>query len=179
MTQKETHEPKHAKEKPVKNKKKRLLLKILLIFLATVVLVTGIAGLTLLNYIVRTTPEIDPNNIYDLLARTSVIVDDQGNKIQSIETEEYRTNISIEQMPENLVNAFVAIEDKTFYEHNGFNYVRLMGALKDSIFEGERIQGTSTITQQLARNLYLTNERTMIRKLREAYYTIQLERALD
>lgn len=178
MTQKETHEPKHAKEKPVKNKK-RLLLKILLIFLATVVLVTGIAGLTLLSYIVRTTPEIDPNNIYDLLARTSVIVDDQGNKIQSIETEEYRTNISIEQMPENLVNAFVAIEDKTFYEHNGFNYVRLMGALKDSIFEGERIQGTSTITQQLARNLYLTNERTIIRKLREAYYTIQLERALD
>ena len=179
MTQKETHEPKHAKEKPVKNKKKRLLLKILLIFLATVVLVTGIAGLTLLSYIVRTTPEIDPNNIYDLLARTSVIVDDQGNKIQSIETEEYRTNISIEQIPENLVNAFIAIEDKTFYEHNGFNYVRLMGALKDSIFEGERIQGTSTITQQLARNLYLTNERTMIRKLREAYYTIQLERALD
>lgn len=178
MTQKETHEPKHAKEKPVKNKK-RLLLKILLIFLATVVLVTGIAGLTLLSYIVRTTPEIDPNNIYDLLARTSVIVDDQGNKIQSIETEEYRTNISIEQMPDNLVNAFVAIEDKTFYEHNGFNYVRLMGALKDSIFEGERIQGTSTITQQLARNLYLTNERTIIRKLREAYYTIQLERALD
>ena len=179
MTQKETHEPKHAKEKPVKNKKKRLLLKILLIFLATVVLVTGIAGLTLLSYIVRTTPEIDPNNIYDLLARTSVIVDDQGNKIQSIETEEYRTNISIEQIPENLVNAFIAIEDKTFYEHNGFNYVRLMGAVKDSIFEGERIQGTSTITQQLARNLYLTNERTMIRKLREAYYTIQLERALD
>lgn len=178
MTQKETHEPKHAKEKPVKNKK-RLLLKILLIFLAVVVLVTGIAGLTLLSYIVRTTPEIDPNNIYDLLARTSVIVDDQGNKIQSIETEEYRTNISIEQMPDNLVNAFVAIEDKTFYEHNGFNYVRLMGALKDSLFEGARIQGTSTITQQLARNLYLTNERTMIRKLREAYYTIQLERALD
>jgi len=178
MTQKETHEPKHAKEKPVKNKK-RLLLKILLVFLAVVVLVTGIAGLTLLSYIVRTTPEIDPNNIYDLLARTSVIVDDHGNKIQSIETEEYRTNISIEQMPDNLVNAFVAIEDKTFYEHNGFNYVRLMGALKDSLFEGERIQGTSTITQQLARNLYLTNERTMIRKLREAYYTIQLERALD
>ena len=109
MTQKETHEPKHAKEKPVKNKKKRLLLKILLIFLATVVLVTGIAGLTLLSYIVRTTPEIDPNNIYDLLARTSVIVDDQGNKIQSIETEEYRTNISIEQIPENLVNAFIAV----------------------------------------------------------------------
>ena len=107
MTPKETHEPKHAKAKPVKNKKKRLLLKILLIFLATVVLVTGIAGLTLLSYIVRTTPEIDPNNIYDLLARTSVIVDDQGNKIQSIETEEYRTNISIEQMPDNLVNAFI------------------------------------------------------------------------
>ena len=179
LIKKQNHEPKHAKEKPAKNKKWRLLGKILLISLAVVVLITGIAGLTLLNYIVRTTPEIDPNNIYDLLARTSVILDDQGEKIQSIETEEYRTNISIEVMPENLIDAFVAIEDKTFYEHHGFNYVRLMGAIKDGIFKGERIQGTSTITQQLARNLYLTNERTMIRKLREAYYTIQLERALE
>lgn len=165
--------------KKTRNKKRWGKWKILLLVLAVLIIGAATAVLSLLSYIAKTTPEIDPSNIYSLLAKTSVIYDDKGETLQNIDSTEHRTNVPIEQMPENLVNAVISIEDKTFYEHHGFNYVRLMGAVMDSITKKERIGGTSTITQQLARSLYLTNERTMIRKLREAYYTVQLERELS
>ena len=85
-------------------------------------------------------------------------------------------------MPKTLIDAFVAIEDKTFWEHSGFNFIRIMGAIVDAVTSGESIGGTSTITQQLARNLYLEDTRTvrtLERKVQEAYYAIQLERQLS
>src|SRR5665647_1590460 len=158
-------------------KRKKIIIVLLILFILLLFFLA--AGFAVLRYLISTTPEIDPGNIYSQLARTSVIYDNQGQMIQNIDSNENRTNVSIEKIPKNLVNAVIAIEDKTFYEHHGFNYVRLMGAVVDSITGKNRISGTSTITQQLARNLYLTNERTMIRKFREAYYTVQLEKALN
>ncbi|HZK61475.1 MAG TPA: biosynthetic peptidoglycan transglycosylase, partial [Anaerovoracaceae bacterium] len=158
-------------------KRKKIFIVLLILFILLLFLLA--AGFEVLKYLISTTPEIDPGNIYSQLARTSVIYDNQGQIIQNIDSNENRTNVSFEKMPKNLVNAVISIEDKTFYEHHGFNYVRLMGAVVDSITGKNRISGTSTITQQLARNLYLTNERTIIRKFREAYYTVQLEKALN
>ncbi|MBP3384378.1 MAG: transglycosylase domain-containing protein, partial [Firmicutes bacterium] len=85
------------------------------------------------------------------------------------------------EIPEDMVNAIVAIEDKTFWKHNGFNFIRMAGAIKDSIFGGGQISGTSTLTQQLARNIYLTetkSERSLNRKILEAYYAILIEKNL-
>ncbi|MBR5741023.1 MAG: transglycosylase domain-containing protein, partial [Firmicutes bacterium] len=86
----------------------------------------------------------------------------------------------------DLVNAFVAIEDKTFWTHHGFNVVRIIGAIVNSLKTGDSISGTSTITQQLARNLYLketmdihTGLAGYTRKIQEAYYTLILERELS
>ena len=154
-------------------KGKKIILALFILFLFFLAV-----GLGLLIYLINTTPEIDPNNIYSQLAKTSVIYDDKGQILKNIDSNENRNNVSIDKMPKNLVNAVISIEDKTFYKHHGFNYVRLFGAVFDSITKKAEIRGTSTITQQLARNLYLTNERSLIRKLREAYYTVQLERAL-
>ena len=73
-------------------------------------------------------------------------------------------------MPEDLINSFVAIEDKTFWKHHGFNFIRIAGAIKDSILGGGEISGTSTLTQQLARNIYLAetkSERSLNRKILE------------
>lgn len=166
---------KKNKKKP--GKRKKIIIVLLILFILLLFLLA--AGFAVLKYLISTTPEIDPSNIYAQLARTSVIYDNQGQIIQNIDSNENRTNVSFEKMPKNLVNAVISIEDKTFYEHHGFNYVRLMGAVVDSITGKNRISGTSTITQQLARNLYLTNERTLIRKFREAYYTVKLEKALS
>ena len=131
-------------------------------------------------------PQINPDNIYDLLTENSIIYDVDGNVVDNVYMgDALRTNVEYGQLPEDLVDAFVAIEDKTFFEHNGFNVIRIFGAIWEGVTKGERISGTSTITQQLARNLYLTETKSkrswegMIRKIREAYYTVVLEEALS
>lgn len=133
--------------------------------------------------VILNSPKIDPNNIYSLLSESSLLYDSEGNIIDSVIAGDHaRTNVGFDQLPPDLVNAFVAIEDKTFWEHNGFNYIRIFGAIYESVFSGGKIRGTSTITQQLARNLYLAETKSdyeIKRKISEAYYTIQLESKLE
>ena len=157
--------------------------RILLILFLLVVLAAGAAGIWALD-VIRDTPRIEADNIYTLLSENSVLYDDAGNELENIFSAGagLRTNLNFTQMPENLVDAFVAIEDKTFWEHKGFNFVRIVGAIVDGFRSGDSIRGTSTITQQLARNLYLEDTkslRSMERKLKEAYYAVQLERQLS
>lgn len=133
--------------------------------------------------VIGASPKIDPDDIYSNLYESSVLYDDEGNILSNIYMENgNRINISYDEMPEDLINAVVAIEDKTFWEHNGFNFVRILGAIKESLFSGDGISGTSTITQQLARNVYLSDikqVRSLSRKISEAWYTIQLEATLS
>ena len=122
--------------------------------------------------------KIDPTNIYATIDCTSFLYDSNGRQIDTLYYTENRQ--LTEHMPDDLKNAFIAIEDKTFYKHHGFNFIRMFGAVWNTITgKSEAISGTSTITQQLARNLYLQDtksERTIKRKLLEMYYAIQLER---
>ena len=88
---------------------------------------------------------------------------------------------ALSDVPKDLINAFVAIEDKTFYKHHGFNFKRMAGAVVNSVLHRSRVSGTSTITQQLARNAYLAeikSQRSLSRKLSEMYCTIVLEKNL-
>ncbi|PMX98991.1 monofunctional biosynthetic peptidoglycan transglycosylase, partial [Pseudomonas sp. MPR-R5A] len=68
-----------------------------------------------------------------------------------------------------------AIEDKGFYDHHGFDYKRIAGAIMADIKAMAKVQGASTISQQYARNLFLEHDKTWKRKLNEAFYTIRLE----
>jgi penicillin-binding protein 1A len=133
--------------------------------------------------VIANSPKIDSTNIYSYLSEASVLYDQDGNVIDNIFIDDgNRVNVKYEDLPENLVNAIIAIEDKTFWDHNGFNVVRIFGAVWDSVKSGEGIGGTSTITQQLARNVYLAdkkNVRTLNRKISEAYYTVLLETSLS
>ena len=83
--------------------------------------------------------------------------------------------VPLEEISPNLINATVSIEDKNFYEHNGFDYKRIMGAILADIKAGAKVQGASTITQQYARNLFLEHDKTWSRKLHEAFYAIRIE----
>ncbi len=128
------------------------------------------------------THNIDADNIYSRLSQRSTLYDDQGEEIESVFSEDgNRDNVTYSEIPENMVNAIVAIEDKTFWKHNGFNFIRIAGAIKESIFGGGEISGTSTLTQQLARNIYLAetkSQRSMNRKILEAYYAVLIEKSL-
>ena len=167
---------KKRKKKKYKINVKKLVRFLLCIFLAICILISIYAAVIIIR-----APKIDPDNIYTMLTESSVLYDEDGNIVATVGSGDTRTNIEYEALPENLINAFVAIEDKTFWDHNGFNIIRLFGAVKDSIFSGDRIGGTSTITQQLARNVYLKDKRevrSLGRKIAEAYYTVILEKAL-
>jgi penicillin-binding protein 2D len=83
--------------------------------------------------------------------------------------------VPLDKISPDLVNATLSVEDKSFYEHHGFDYKRIAGAIIADIKAFAKVQGASTITQQYARNLFLEHDKTWKRKLHEAFYTIRLE----
>lgn len=110
------------------------------------------------------------------LDQTSYIVDKDDKVIDKLHANENRTMVSLDKIPLVVQNAFIAIEDKRFYKHNGFDPYRMFGALKADLKNGNMEQGASTITQQLIKNIYLTPDKRVKRKVIEIYYAIQLER---
>jgi penicillin-binding protein 1B len=90
-----------------------------------------------------------------------------------------RRLVRYEDIPEVLRNAIIAIEDHRFFEHSGFDFVRTTRAALDGVLEGRRPRGTSTLTQQLARQFFLTPEQTYTRKAEELLIALQLESRLD
>lgn len=92
--------------------------------------------------------------------------------------EKRRIPLIREQIPDQLANAFIATEDSRFYQHIGMDPVGIARAIKVLVSSGSAKQGASTITQQVARNFFLSNERKIIRKIREIFLAIQIERIL-
>lgn len=132
--------------------------------------------------VISMAPKIDPSKLYDNIAESSTVYNDEGKAIDNVYYTEDRKFISYDDLPANAVNAFVALEDKTFWKHHGFNWTRMMGAVVQSVTGSGAISGTSTITQQLARNVYLPNiksQRSIRRKVIEMYYASQIEHALS
>ncbi len=107
---------------------------------------------------------------------SSQIYDSAGNELANIHATENRLPVKIEQVPINLQHAFIAIEDNRFYEHNGIDPRGLLRAAWSNINDREISEGGSTITQQLAKNAYLTQERTMQRKIQEMFLAMKLEK---
>jgi len=166
------------KKKTRKRSKRRTLLTVLLGLLFVFVL----AFVGLFIYAYNSVPDIDPDasSIYSNIDLSSIIYDSKGAEIDKLYYTEDREIVSIKDIPENTKNAFIAIEDKTFYKHHGLNYKRLFGAVLSKVTgRAEEISGTSTITQQLARNVFLSeikSERTLSRKVREMIYALKIER---
>ncbi|WP_270182457.1 transglycosylase domain-containing protein [Alkalihalobacillus sp. CinArs1] len=89
---------------------------------------------------------------------------------------ENRDPVSIEDIPEHVQEAFIATEDSRFYDHHGLDIKAIGRALYRDILAGEKVEGGSTITQQLAKNVFLTNDKSWLRKTKEAVIAINLER---
>ncbi|HYF90740.1 MAG TPA: PBP1A family penicillin-binding protein [Symbiobacteriaceae bacterium] len=104
------------------------------------------------------------------------ILDTSGARVANLFTEN-RVEVPVAEMPDFLLNAVVAVEDDRFYTHKGIDPLGLARAMARNVRAGRVVEGGSTITQQLAKNMYLTQERTVARKLREAVLTLKLEHA--
>ena len=107
---------------------------------------------------------------------SSQIYDINGNEIANVHAAENRVPVKINQIPKDLQNAFVAVEDARFYDHSGVDPRGILRAVWANITDRGVSEGGSTITQQLAKNAYLTQERTLKRKAQEVFLALQLER---
>lgn len=107
--------------------------------------------------------------------QTSLILDASGEVIDALYAGQNREIVRLEDISDDLVQAFIAIEDRRFYDHFGIDLYGTARAIWINMRNMAKVQGASTISQQLARNLYLNHERTWNRKIKEAIYALQLE----
>lgn len=127
-------------------------------------------------YFSRDLPSLEKLGTYDPSLATRIYSDD--NKVIGQFFIEKRVLVPLSQMPKVLVNAFLAVEDSRFYQHKGFDALRIIKAFIKNLESMKIRQGASTITQQLARSLFLTPERTMTRKLKEILLARKMEKVI-
>ncbi len=156
---------------------KRRLLQALLGVVAAAALGGTIAMAAFYWYIVRPLPVIDSLQDYSPKLITRIVARD-GSLIRAL-AEERRIVVPIEQIPDNVKNAFVASEDKHFYEHNGLDYQGILRAVWENIKAGGVAQGGSTITQQVAKTFLLSSDRTVVRKLKDMVLALRIEQRLQ
>lgn len=107
--------------------------------------------------------------------QATVFLDRNGHSIGDRFAEQRRYWVKLEEMSPFISDAILAVEDQEFYEHHGFDYTRIATALLKDVKAMKKVEGASTITQQYARNLYLTHDKTWSRKAKEALFAYRME----
>lgn len=159
------------------NKGQKIKIGLLVLLLIFVLIISLFSALII--SIISKTPATDLNNLSSSFNQSSYIYSKEGNLIEKIESLEYRTLIDIDDIPDNVKNAFVAIEDHRFYKHKGLDPIGIASSIAANIKSRSLLRGGSTITQQLVRSVYLTNQKTLGRKIQEAYLSLRVEDVLE
>lgn len=173
-------ENKHAKQtdrrKKNRNKKVNGWRLVLIIFLAMTIIGAG-TGIGVAYSYIKDTPPLNMDNFSYI--EPSVVLDINGDFYQELQGKEKREVVSIEQIPDYVQNAFISIEDERFKEHPGVDIWGIAQGALQGIKAGDlTTAGGSTITQQLIKLTHLSPEKTLKRKVQEAYLAIQLERTM-
>ena len=145
--------------------------KIAVVTLLTLSVIFALSGLFLLFYAVGDA-KLNANALPN--AKSAYVLYDKDGFV--IENEDF---VRLEDISEHIRHAFIAVEDKRFYDHNGIDLKRTVGALLKDVKDGKFSQGGSTISNQLVKNTQLTSEKTVKRKLKEAKITLELEKTYD
>ncbi|MBN1603927.1 MAG: PBP1A family penicillin-binding protein [Chitinispirillaceae bacterium] len=165
-----TFEP---KEKPSEEKSQGIFWIVLLFLVAFFFCFGAAAGARFLNQLYMTLPSVTQmQNIEQALV--SKVYSANNSLLHEFHIER-RFWVPLEKIPPALESAVIAIEDRQFYNHWGVNLKRILGAAFVDLVQKRIAQGASTLTQQLARNVYLTSKQTIIRKVREILTAVQLE----
>ena len=169
---------KKSKDKS-QNKKGKKILKYSLISILLLLLSASVVGLGYIFAIIKTVPEIDLEKIKHGNQPSSFYSKDEKYIDTLNVADNTKTTLQSNEIPQNLKNAIVSIEDERFYEHSGIDVKRLGGAVlydvKYYLTGKGGLQGASTLTQQLIKNTMLTNEQKIERKVKEIYLAMQLE----
>lgn len=165
-------------------KKKTKKAKVTAFRVVVIALVIGVfavfgAGLGIFMGIIKSAPDVSTINIKPTTDFTSFVYDQNGVEIDRLSGGENRIYAKMEQIPQNLQDAVVAIEDARFYEHNGIDIRGIMRAVVENLKAGKIVEGASTITQQVIKNNALTSEQTFVRKIQEQYLALQIDALYD
>ena len=152
--------------------------KLIAVFYTFLLTVTfGVVGFCLYSFLSISELNVNlkqSNNILTNLNSQVEIFDTNNNQLSYTSTSG-QTAVSLKDLPDYVKNAFIAIEDKNFYNHKGLNFKRIIMATFNNILSGYTKEGGSTISQQLIKNVHLTNDKTLKRKIQEAFLTSKLE----
>lgn len=155
------------------------LVKVLLVSILIIIISGGIVLGGVVLSILKDVEDIDPSMIATSMDQTSTIYDNNGKLLEEIQTLENRIIVGLDKMPKNLQNAFVAIEDERFYSHPGVDIIGIGSSMIDNLKAGRVVRGASTLTQQLARNVYMDHDEatdvSYERKIKEIYMALQIE----
>ena len=134
----------------------------------------GMAAGIMAGYL-KNAPSVEDVDVEARRVLPTVVYDVNGNVLTKLKIED-RQWVRLADIPQHLIDAVIAVEDHRFYEHHGISVRRILGALWYDLRHQSDDQGGSTITAQLARNVFLSHEKTISRKIWEALYAFQLER---
>ncbi|WP_369789502.1 peptidoglycan glycosyltransferase/peptidoglycan DD-transpeptidase MrcA [Rouxiella sp. WC2420] len=150
--------------------------KYLLILVVCCIVLGAASVFGLYKYIEPQLPDVA--TLKDVRLQTPMQVFSADGELIAQYGEKRRIPLKLNQIPPELVHAFIATEDSRFYEHHGIDPVGIFRAASVALFTGHATQGASTITQQLARNFFLSPERTLTRKIKEAFLAIRIEQMM-
>ncbi len=156
--------------------KKQTIKRIILI--TAIVAALGLGGFAYVYFDVPSWQTLDVNKLTNL-AQTGAIYDKDGAYVTTLVGTENRTVIDMDDLPQHVVDAFLAAEDLRFYKHPGFDITRILGAVVSNLRTGAYSQGASTITQQLVKLSHLSSQKTIARKLEEVYLALQMEQQFE
>jgi len=148
-------------------------LKWFVIFFMTIILAAAISGYSLYNKLAADLPDI--KTLHNVQYQIPLSIYTNDNLLIAQFGEKKRTPITIEEVPQQLINAFIASEDDSFYQHSGVDFKGLLRAGLQLVLTGKKRQGGSTITMQVTRNFLLTSEKTYTRKLKEIMLALKIE----
>lgn len=148
------------------------------IFLILIILTTILNGL-LVSIFIYYWNKNEIENLNLLYPKSNIEIYDSNNNMIANLSETYESYTSYDEIPTIMINATLAIEDSRFFEHNGIDYEGLARAIINNIKNKAFVEGASTITQQLIKNIYLSNEKTIERKINEAILALKLEKILS
>ncbi|OIN25433.1 penicillin-binding protein 1A [Vibrio barjaei] len=152
-------------------------IKRLLVF-ALICMLLGVGTIFGFYYYVK--PELpDVATLKDVQLQTPMQVFSQDGKLIAQFGEKRRIPISYDEIPQELIDALIATEDSRYYDHYGFDPIGITRAAVAVIASGSASQGASTITQQLARNFFLSNEKKVMRKIKEIFIAVHIEQLLS
>lgn len=164
---------KNGKSKAKKNKNvKRTIIKIIgFLLIAFIVLV--LLGILLFAYYAWKAPAFTESKLQD--PKPAEIYDKNGDLVKKLDNGARREHVELKDVPKNMRNAVLATEDNRFYDHGAIDYKRLFGAIGKNLTGGFGSQGASTLTQQVVKRAFLSEEKSIGRKAQEAYLSYRLE----